>query len=321
MGKKTRRNRNKKTGNDAATATATATTTTTTTTTTIAAEVIAAAFATSDVISDADATEKYGMEKGEAQDNQLPKSDMYVQAMAGKLTIGEQFPLIKLGITEDDCVHCMYYMGFILRNASYVSCKHAHAALPWYLEGAIRGGFKCTMSLIRGFYIGKAYPDRKTVALMDYWGKITKKYFSDVAAVLVDEIGLKNARSLVTRECIICSEIDTKTLTLKQCQGCSMYCYCSEECQTIHWKERKHRNECKQVQILNKYHKPYAKQIRDAVIRGDKEIPSLEKLRNKLGLLRPDEDSDIFPTNPDDYLVGREDGTVWVGSDSSYHTF
>ena len=25
--------------------------------------------------------------------------------------------------------------------------------------------------------------------------------------------------------------------------------------------------------------------------------------------------------DPDDYLVGREDGTVWVGSDSSYHTF
>ena len=212
-------------------------------------------------------------------------------------------------------------MGFILGgNASYVTSMHAHAALPWHLEGAIRGGFKCTISLIRGFYKSEAVPNRKTAALLDYLGKITKKYFSDVA--LDDAIELKNAKSLLVRECIICSKTDTKTLTLKQCQGCSVYCYCSEECQTIHWKEHKHRNECKQVQILNKYHKPYAKEIRDAVISGDKEIPSLEKLRNKLGLTRPKEEySGLYPSNPDDYLVGREDGTVWVGSDSSYHTF
>jgi hypothetical protein len=37
---------------------------------------------------------------------------------------------------------------------------------------------------------------------------------------------------------------------------------------------------------LNKYHKPYAKEIRDAVIRGDHDtdILALEKLRYKLGL-------------------------------------
>ena len=78
------------------------------------------------------------------------------------------------------------------------------------------------------------------------------------------------------------------------------------------------------MQILNKYHKPYAKEIRDAVIRGDREIPSLEKLRYKLGLTRPREEYLEFhklkpthngiPIDPDDYLVGREDGKVWVGS-------
>ena len=248
MGKKSRRIRNKKTGNDAASAIATTT----------AAEVTTAA-----AVATSDAAEEYGMEKWEARDNQLPKSDVYVQAMAGKLTIGEKFRLINRGITEDDCVHCMFYMGVLLGGNPFVT---SHAALPWYLEGAIRGSLRCTMSLIWGFYI-----DLKTAALMDYWGKISKKYFSDV--VLDDAIELKNAKCALVRECIICSKTDTKTLTLKQCEGCSVYCYCSEECQTIHWKEHKHRNECKQVQILNKYHKPYAKEIRDAVIRGDKEIP------------------------------------------------
>ena len=75
---------------------------------------------------------------------------------------------------------------------------------------------------------------------------------------------------------------------------------------------------------MDKYHKPYAKEIRDAVIRGDKEIPSLEKLRYKLGLTRPQEEYEEFyklkpthngnPIDPYDYLTGREDGTLWVGS-------
>jgi hypothetical protein len=153
-------------------------------------------------------------------------------------------------------------------------------------------------------------------------GEITSKYYN--VAGLVDAIQFKNLKGLVERECVICSKTDTKTLTLKQYEGCSMYCYCGEGCQTIHWKERKHRNECKQVQILNKYHKPYANEIRDAVIRGDKEIPSLEKLRYRLGLTRPTEEYKEFyrlqlthsgkAIDPDDYLVGREDGTLWVGS-------
>ena len=69
--------------------------------------------------------------------------------------------------------------------------------------------------------------------------------------------------------------------TINACCGCSFYCYCSEDCHTTHWKDKhNHRAECKQLNILDKYHKPYTKEIRDAVIRGDldSEIPALEKL-------------------------------------------
>jgi len=68
-----------------------------------------------------------------------------------------------------------------------------------------------------------------------------------------------------------------------------------------------------------KYHKPYAKEIREAAIRGEISHPALEKLRSKLGLTRPiveykelNEGQPII--NPFEYVVGREDGTVWIGS-------
>merc|ERR1740130_1568420 len=162
-------------------------------------------------------------------------------------------------------------------------------------------------------YYYKDEPNRgnKTDALLHYWGKIYKRN-------KLSNFGLNELKHHVGRKCVICSKTDTKTLTLQQCIGCSFYCYCGEECQTRHWEEHKHRNECKQVHILNKYHKPYAKEIRDAVIRGDKEIPSLEKLRYKLGLTRPQEEYHEFfkltHKKYEDYLVGREDGTLWVGS-------
>ena len=82
----------------------------------------------------------------------------------------------------------------------------------------------------------------------------------------------------------------------------------------------------RQIQILNEYHKPYAKEIRDAAIRGESH-PALERLRNKLGLTRPTEeyfrllrDSDTgtnddgLPIDPFEYIYPRKDGTVWIGS-------
>ena len=58
-------------------------------------------------------------------------------------------------------------------------------------------------------------------------------------------------------------------------------------------------------------------------MRGDIVIPALEKLRYKLGLSRPKEDYEELRDNnthngktivPSEYIIGREDGTVWIGS-------
>jgi hypothetical protein len=48
--------------------------------------------------------------------------------------------------------------------------RHIHLALPWFLEGAIRGSYKSTIQLMAEFYLDKAEPNRKADALQDYWG-------------------------------------------------------------------------------------------------------------------------------------------------------
>ncbi|OEU06078.1 hypothetical protein FRACYDRAFT_231154 [Fragilariopsis cylindrus CCMP1102] len=269
-------------------------------------------------------------------DNMFPKSDEYVQAMMDmdteiingnehyKLNNIEQYVLFKQGATEHGCVHSMLLMGKILRIWSATTKGHCnpppmyiHLAYPWLLEGAIRGSFRCIMNLIGECYMHQAGPDRRTDALFDYWGKIANNTDTRIPA-----LGLNELKYRLGRKCVICSKTDTKTLTLTQCMGCSFHCYCSESCQTTHWNEHNHRGECKQLRILHKYHKPYAKAIRDAAIRGDIH-PALEKLQYKLGLSRPLEDyqelidyntHDGKLINPKDYVVAREDGTVWVGS-------
>jgi hypothetical protein len=254
-------------------------------------------------------------------DGQFPKSDEYIQATAdtriinGGAHLFELFQLFIQGATEHGCIHSMNCLGSMLADGE---SGHIHLAHPWLLEGAIRGSVDCTILLIAECYIDKTepYQYQKPRALQDYWGKITNNTDNRLP-----NLSMKEFKHRLGRECIICSKTDTKTLTLQQCRGCSYYCYCGERCQTTHWEEHNHRGECKQLRILNKYHKPYVKAIRDAAIRGDIH-PALEKLRYKLGLTRPLEDyqelynntHDGKPINPRDYVVAREDGTVWVGS-------
>merc|ERR1712241_995948 len=152
-------------------------------------------------------------------------------------------------------------------------------------------------------------------ALKAYWFKMANKFICLDNPNVVDH-DVQLYKDFVGRKCATCGKQDTTTSTLKQCIGCGTCCYCSEQCQKIGWIQHNHRGECKQIQILNKYHKPYAKEIRSFSIRGEIH-PALEKLRNKLGLTRPKEEYEELRGNIVDhskYLVAKDDGTVWVGS-------
>ena len=172
------------------------------------------------------------------------------------------------------------------------------------------------MHLIERYLYQNEFSDESSYALFSYWGEIALNIVPEPCNGNLNEL-----KGDLGQQCESCSKTNTET-TLNECIGCKCYCYCSVTCQTTHWNEYNHRGECKQFHILNKYHKPYAKAIRDAAIRGDMH-PALDKLRYKLGLSRPRQEyeellhhntRDGKSIDPKDYLVGRDDGTVWLGS-------
>jgi len=271
------------------------------------------------VATDADANADVVKEKQVVYygDDDFPKSDFFVQ---GQRMFEEQNHVLSeeiidkymRGATEYGCVYSMRQLG-VYYSDPVLNGNFIHLAQPWFLEAAIRGSFAIDI------LIGTIYAAAKPVvphALKIYWMEM---YYTNalIGSSRSKDVKIKEHISgNIKRVCAICAKTDTPTFTLQQCMGCSTYCYCGEQCQAAHWAD--HRAECKQIQILKKYHKPYAKEIRKAAIRGETH-PALEKLRSKLGLTRPIEEYYEFhnmskPIDPRDYVVARNDGTVWVGS-------
>ena len=264
-------------------------------------------------------------------DNEFPKSEFFVK---GHKLLGEQndgyckpgniSELFMRGATEHGCVHSMHILGDYYTLPA-TNGKSIHLAQPFLLEGSLSGSINCLMELVSGIYMKvKQNPPQ---ALILYWMKMQSKYedWSTCSGSISDikrSKMMNYCKEMVTRSCAVCGKQDTNRLTLTQCVGCSTYCYCSRKCQTIQWAQQGHRGECKQLQILLKYHKPYAKEIRKAAIRGETH-PALEKLKHKLGLSRPVEDYDMLrnygihegkPIKPYQHVVARDDGTVWIGT-------
>jgi hypothetical protein len=200
---------------------------------------------------------------------------------------------------ENGCIISIkeYSLALAVRNETTNDC--IQLALPWALEGAIRGNTDCFRILINIYAAAcekvKCY---SPCALCDYWMKFSNKwgYLDSVDSKKCGVMRNELKDNLLFKECAMCDEEDSEQFTLQRCEKCRMYYYCSEKCQTKHWNAQGHRSECKQYQILMKYHKPYAKDIRDAIIRGDdpENIKSLQILRKKLGLTRPREEYEQY---------------------------
>ena len=194
-----------------------------------------------------------------------------------------------------------------------------HLRLPWLLEGAIRGYDYLIDRLVRSNTDAEpAVPN----SLQVYWMKILNSLHTSYG---YNKEKRKNVRGILGNVCFKCGEEDSDDRKFQQCSGCKFYSYCGKECQLHHWNEGNHRGECKQLQILNTYHKPYAKQIQKKIIRGDDptEIIELQTLREKLGLSRPKHEyEELLLGLGDDkyrpvrrrYIVARVDGTVDIGS-------
>jgi len=187
------------------------------------------------------------------------------------------------------------------------------------VEGAIRGHEICIKKLVDEWYM-EAEPNNATIALSNYWMKTYNRFDYDKEEKSIYGQELKVASDTIASLCFVCSKNDPGTVTrLQRCKKCKFYHYCSRECQAKHWNELNHEGECKQLAILNKYHKPYAKKIRKKIICRYRpcDMPALQALRAKLGLTRPREEYTDFSRDfqiPHSFVVARNDGTMHIGS-------
>ncbi|OEU20214.1 hypothetical protein FRACYDRAFT_260266 [Fragilariopsis cylindrus CCMP1102] len=250
----------------------------------------------------------------------LPKSNFYNVGM--RLRGVDQHDLARDAFqrgSETGCIPCMSLYTDCLSKGGKESMIHLR--LPWLLEGAIRGHLYI-IDLLVAFY--KNAEPANPESLQIYWTKILNSLHVSLG---MNKEERKNNRGTIGNVCYPCREEDSDDRKFQQCSGCKIYSYCGKECQLEHWNDGNHRGECKQLQILNTYHKPYAKQIHKKITRGDDptKIIELQTLREKLGLSRPKDeyeklllflgdDCDDYRPIRREYIVARDDGTVHIGS-------
>ena len=209
-----------------------------------------------------------------------------------------------------------------------------HLVLPLLLEGAIRGNHDAVVPL-SGAYVQVYKTEDKdrygaglpAAPLLMYWKKIGLKNWDreDERRTKTKQKD-KELKEACGAHCSVCRKKDSETVTLMKCDGCKFYYYCSKECQTKMWVEGEHAGVCRQLGLLNKYHKPFAKKIRrDIVVHqiAPQDIPELQELRQRLGLSRPHADyqellevAKAGRLDPDSaqLILPRKDGTVQIGS-------
>ena len=207
-----------------------------------------------------------------------------------------------------------------------------HLVLPLLLEGAIRGSavamYKIILAYRRAFRKENVGLDRLPAAPLGfYWTKLGLKNFSEklgredrtqqkqINEELKEGLGIK---------CSLCGKKDSETITLLKCDGCHIHFYCSKACQQKIWVEGQHAGVCRQLGILQQYHKPFAKKIwTDIAVHGipPKDILELQDLRQRLGLSRPQADyqdslnaAKAGRPDPVQLVLPRKDGTVQIGS-------
>ena len=97
------------------------------------------------------------------------------------------------------------------------------------------------------------------LAQMRFWFGIARKRGEDTSSARqVTSDSVCETLSDIRKKCAVCA-IELDSDTRKLCKGCKTFCYCSRECQKIHWNRSKdgHRAECKEVTALEEKTKNY----------------------------------------------------------------
>jgi len=241
-------------------------------------------------------------------------------------------------------VACMFYYAEVQRNHN--NQASFHLALPWTLEGALRGHIHCMKLLVIVYYNQKKVPESQQVeaeALRNYWIQMMVE-FSEERKIKED-----------VKSCSSCCKSKNKNSEDNKSNnnGTEKNDKRSDTTIIIGEEEEESTTAHRQLSLLRHYNKPHdAIEIRKAILRGEdpKKLQTLQTVRTKLGLNQPEEhyqellvflnttdtdtDTDTDNNNSQDnnnnnhnnknerqrsanrfdYLIGRKDGTVHIGS-------
>lgn len=148
-------------------------------------------------------------------------------------------PLAERGVLEAQ--HSIAYCYYQLEQDSL--------GLEWASTAALRGWSPSAALAMRCCQFVKPIP----WAQIRFWLDIANKRGEDNDLGRKEDMeSTRSALCKLRKTCFVC-EVELDTITRKLCKGCKAHCYCSVECQKIHWgrSENGHRAECKEVMELS----------------------------------------------------------------------
>ena len=134
-----------------------------------------------------------------------------------------------------------------LGDAYYIS-EGYNEALEWYLEQ-----FSQEKSVAAAYGVMSCCWQLGRFAEAKFWltfpGVTTFRVDEDLFAESLPHV--QSSLRALRQTCKVCG-VSLNADTRKLCKGCKAYCYCSRDCQKIHWNrsEDGHREECKEVTRL-----------------------------------------------------------------------